>query len=789
MSNYEKIPLLALRGLVVFPGMQIYFDVARIKSIKAVDAAMENDQCLFLAAQKDSMIEDPEKGDIYETGTVIKISQVLKLPNKMYRIVAKGIEKARLSKFIFTEPWFECSIIPLNETNIIFDGNETEAYSRTVKEMCLQYLDITKNNKPEITGNIISVEDPATLANLVCSELNIGVTKLQKLLEQTDISELLKDLVNILENELQILELEQDISDRARQNIDEQQKEYFLREKYRAIRDELGYGEDEDDDIEQYKQDILALGLLPEHEEKLLKEVSRLSYHSPQSAEYSVLRNYLDIVLELPWNETTQEELDIVKAETILNRDHFGLKKVKERILEMFAVRKLCGKNDKTILCLAGPPGIGKTSIAKSVAEALGRNFVRISLGGVKDESEIRGHRRTYIGAMPGKIISALNQAKSKNPLILFDEIDKLGSDYKGDPSSAMLEVLDGEQNFEFKDNYIGIPFDLSDVLFITTANDVSSIPSPLRDRMEIIDLPSYTSEEKFNIAKKHLLPKQLEKHNLTSVTVSDSVINKLIEQYTREAGVRELERVISKICRVCAKKTVSENKTKISVSNANLTEFAGKAKYRNYPDNNKDKIGVVTGLAWTQAGGEVLYVEASVMPGNGRLEITGNLGDVMQESARAAYSYVRANSEKFNLPDDFYKKIDVHIHVPEGAVPKDGPSAGVTISTALVSVLTGKKVSGQVAMTGEISLTGRVMAIGGLKEKTLAAYKQGIKTVVVPFENKPDFDDLANCVKENIKFVYAKKIDDVLKVALLEEGKINRYIAKTEVKNESAQC
>ncbi len=788
MANYEKIPLLALRGLVVFPGMQIHFDVARTKSIKAVDAAMEQDQCLFLAAQKDSMIEDPEKGDIYSIGTVIKINQVLKLPNKTYRIVAKGIEKAQILDYLFTEPWFECSILPLEGTSEIFDANEIEAYSRTVKEMCLQYLDMTKNNKPDVTGNIISVENPSTLANLVCSELNIGVTKLQNLLEQTDIAGLLKNLVNILENELEILELEQDINDKARQSIDEQQKEYYLREKYRAIRDELGYAEDEDDEIEQYKQDILALGLLPEYEEKLLKEVSRLSYHSPQSAEYSVLRNYLDIVLELPWNETTEEEIDIKNAERILDRDHYGLKKVKERILEMFAVRKLCGKNDKTILCLAGPPGIGKTSVAKSIAESLNRNFVRVSLGGVKDESEIRGHRRTYIGAMPGKIITALNQAKSRNPVILFDEIDKLGSDYKGDPSSAMLEVLDGEQNFEFKDNYIGIPFDLSDVLFITTANDVSSIPSPLRDRMEIIDLPSYTSEEKFNIAKKHLLPKQMEKHNLTSVTVNDTVINRLIDDYTREAGVRELERVISKICRVSAKKIVSENIQKISVNTKNLEDFLGKPKYRNNSDAKKDKLGVVTGLAWTQAGGEVLYVEAVVMPGSGRLEITGNLGEVMQESAKAAYSYVRSNCDKFNLPCDFYKKVDVHIHAPEGAVPKDGPSAGVTISTALVSVLTGRTVRADVAMTGEISLSGRVMQIGGLKEKTLAAYKQGIKTIVIPYENKPDFDELADCVKENINFVYAKKIDDVLKTALNSNGKINRYVSM-EVKNESAQC
>ena len=767
--EFKVLPVVALRGLVVFPKMTVHFDVGREKSINAIESVMDGDRYILLCSQKDSEIDSPTVEDINVIGTVAKVTQVLKLANDNYRIAVSGEYRAEILNLKADDNYFVGTCVPFGEFFYDEEDVEITALSRSLKSTIVDLFSVNKNVPPEVVGNIVNIENFEKLLYSVCSNVNVDYKDLQTLIEEIDIKLFAVKLIKLLKKEIEIQKLNKKIGDKVKANIDKSQRDYYLREELKLIKEELGEYEDDEEDLDEYKEKILKLNLPEDSEVKLMKELSKLSKLNPTSPEASVISMYLDTVLDLPWNESTIEKLSVSEAKIILDRDHYGLDKVKERILEYFAVKQLGGVTNGNIICLAGPPGVGKTSIVKSLAEALNRNYVRISLGGVSDESEIRGHRKTYIGSMPGKIINALIQAKSNNPLILLDEIDKMGSSYKGDPAAAMLEVLDYEQNFEFKDNYIDVPFDLSDVLFITTANDVYAIPEPLRDRMEIIDVESYTSEEKLEIAKRHLIPKQLSKHNLTNVTFSDDAIVKLINAYTREAGVRTLDRTIAEICRKIAKKFVTENAKSAKVSSVTLKKYLGKEKYLDSKNDKKDAIGVANGLAWTGYGGDVLNIEVAVLPGNGKTVLTGNLGDVMKESATTAVSYIRSNCKKFGINPDFADKNDIHVHVPEGAVPKDGPSAGITLTTAIISALSNKKVKSNVAMTGEITLRGKVLPIGGLKEKTLAALRYGVDTVIIPQANKRDIDDLCQCVKEDIKFITAGDYNQVANAVFVD--------------------
>ncbi len=768
--DLTTIPVVALRGLVVFPGMVLHFDAAREKSIAAVKAAMDFGKEVFLTAQKDVSIEDPTYKDLYKMGVLAKVRQIIAIPESgNIRVIVEGDCRAVLKKGYSGGSFLYADVVKKPEKGYAKNREEyAAALVRKARDIFDDYARFTPKMATDIMLRVISDDTPGAIADYIASVISLPFSEKQKVLDEIHPITRLEKLCEIMSAEISVLKLENKIAEKVEQAANDNQREFYLREQIRALSEELD-GSDADE-ADTYRQKINAIEhISSKSRDKLLKDVDRLQKMGGAAAsESTVLRNYLDTVLALPWDITTKDKLDLKKAKRVLDADHYGLDSVKDRIVELLAVRKLAPNITGQIICLAGPPGVGKTSIAKSLAKALGRNYARVSLGGVHDEAEIRGHRKTYIGSMPGRVIAAVNEAGSRNPLILFDEIDKMASDMRGDPASAMLEVLDAEQNKAFTDHYIEIPFDLSEVLFITTANDKNNIPTPLLDRMEVIDLYSYTAEEKFHIAKKHLLPKAIERHGLTkeNLSLTDAAIKEIIESYTREAGVRNLERKMNDICRKIAIKVVADKNFSMRVTPNDLQELLGSPKFKEKL-KLKDEIGVVNGLAWTSVGGEMLKVETATMAGKGNIELTGSLGDVMKESARAAVSYVRMNAKKFGIDEKFYEKTDVHIHVPEGAVPKDGPSAGVTMATSLLSALTGRKVIGTVAMTGEISLTGRVMPIGGLREKSMAAYKAGIKTVIIPKENEADLDDVDKAVKKNIEFVPVSCLDEVFRRAL----------------------
>ena len=768
--------MLALRGLVVFPKVIIHFDVAREKSVKALTAAANGSKLIFLAAQSD-YTDDVGADKIYTTGVVAEVKQKLKVPGGITRVMAEGLYRAKRVDVISEEPYFICTVKKAPERAPKIDPMEMEALVRAVKDEFMAYSANMPRMPKEYIESILGSDDPKAVFDNIAVSMPLPVPEKQQLLEANGLHNKLSMLLALLSHEAEVMGIEREIQDKVKLQIDESQKEYYLREQMRAISQELGEDESVQDEAYEYMEKINALKLAPEITEKLLKEADRLARTASASQEAYVIRNYLDTCLDLPWNKSTKDKTDLARTKAVLDKDHYGLDKVKDRILETIAVRQLAPDIKGQIICLYGPPGVGKTSIAKSIAKALGRKYERISLGGVRDESDIRGHRKTYVGAMPGRIIDALTRAGSNNPLILLDEIDKISGDYKGDPSSALLEVLDSEQNSTFRDHYIELPFDLSNVLFITTANDISTIDPPLRDRMEIIELSSYTREEKFHIAKEHLIHKQLKKHGLKAsmLKIDDKALYEIIHSYTREAGVRGLERLIAKICRKAARiiaEGMAENGKagKVTVTLKNLEEFLGHQKFLGDEVSKTDEVGVVNGLAWTSAGGVIMPLEVLVMDGKGTVETSGPLGDVMNESSKLAVSYVRSIADDYGINRNFYKEKDIHIHAPEGATPKDGPSAGVTMTTALVSALSGIPVRCDVAMTGEITLHGKVLPIGGLREKTMAAYKEGLKTVIIPAGNKGDLDDVDDVVKSGISFVFAEKITDVLDAALTEK-------------------
>ena len=763
-----KMPILALRGLTVFPDQTVHFDVGRKKSVLALEAAMKADQTLLLIPQKDILVDDPKLADLYSIGTVAKVKQVLKTQGENLRVLVSGICRARITEVQQSEPFLSGIVeaVPAPETG---DNLRGRALRREANSLYALYCELTEHPAQAIQLRILASESSGFIADTIAQNSGIDFADKAKMLCQINPTRRLETCVRLLRQEVEMLKLEAQIQEKTRSSIDQNQKDYYLREQLRVIREELGEGEDESE-LEGYIHGIRSLNLAEEYEKKLLKDVDRIKKQPFGSQEGAVLRNYLDTVLELPWNTKTKERVDVAAARKILEHDHFGLEKVKERILETIAVRQMAPEMPPQIICLVGPPGVGKTSISYSIARCLNRKMARISLGGVHDEADIRGHRKTYVGAMPGRIMTAMAQAGSSNPLLLLDEIDKMGSDYRGDPSAALLEVLDGEQNSTYRDHYLEIPYDLSDVMFITTANTLDTVPRPLLDRMEIIELGSYTDEEKLMIAKNHLIPKQLTKHGLkkSQLRITDDAIREIISCYTRESGVRNLERSFGEICRKADMQILSmETPKKITVTGTNIEAFLGVRKF--LPDRLPctDQVGLVTGLAWTSVGGETLEVEVNVMDGSGKLELTGNLGDVMKESAHAALSYIRANAAKLGIAGDFYKTKDIHVHFPEGAVPKDGPSAGVTVCTAMVSALTGVTVRRDVAMTGEISLRGRVMRIGGLKEKTMAALRHGIRTVIIPKDNERDLEEIDQTVRRQLNFISAQSVETVLDAAL----------------------
>ncbi len=770
-----KMPILALRGLAVFPDQTVHFDVGRPKSIRALEAAMKQDQTLLLIPQKDITVDDPKLIDLYQIGTVAKVKQVLKAQGENLRILVTGICRGKISELSQSEPYL-CGIVESVPSPDTTDSVRSHAMRREANNLFGLYVQMSEYPAQAVQLRMMSSESNGFIADSIAQNSGIDFPDKAKMLCQLNPTKRLEMALRLLSQEVEMLRLESSIQQKTRAAIDQNQKDYYLREQIKVLREELGEGEDANE-FESYASKIKELHLNEETEKKLLKDVDRLKKQSFGSAESSVLRNYLDTVLDLPWNISTKERIDVSAAKKILEKDHFGMEKVKERILESIAVRQMAPEMPPQILCLVGPPGVGKTSISYSIAKSLNRKMARISLGGVHDEAEIRGHRKTYVGAMPGRIMSAMIQAGSSNPLLLLDEIDKLGSDHRGDPSAALLEVLDAEQNHTYRDHYLEIPFDLSNVLFITTANTLDTVPRPLLDRMEVIELGSYTDEEKLMISKNHLIPKQLQKHGLkkSQLRITDDAIREMISCYTRESGVRNLERCFGEACRKAALQFVSEEPPKrITITGTNLEQFLGVRKY--LPDRlpGTDQVGLVTGLAWTSVGGETLEVEVNVMEGSGKLELTGNLGDVMKESAHAALSYIRANAQKLGVASDFYKTKDIHVHFPEGAVPKDGPSAGVTMCTAIVSALTNTTVRRDLAMTGEISLRGRVMRIGGLKEKTMAALRHGISTVIIPKDNERDLEEIDQTVRRQLNFISVQSIDTVLDVALnrqLENG------------------
>lgn len=769
IENGLVLHTIAMRGLVAFPKMIMHFDVSREKSVKAIERAVKDGGKIFLIAQHEVYVENPKASDLYKVGVVAEIKQVLKLPDNAMKVLVEGVYKANLVRLIDDGDSLRAEIKRSPAySRAKYDEVEAEAIMRSVKDIFEKYSTFFPKMPRELLASVMTQDSPIKLFETVTFNCGLNYRDKQTLLEESNIMNKLSVLYACLTSEVEILELENLINEQTKNSIDKGQREYYLREQLRVIQEQLG--EDDGEDAFNYINDIMALKLDDKSKEKLFKEADKLTKLPSASQEAFVIKNYLDTVLDLPWGKYTKAKLSIEKAESVLEKEHYGLKKVKERILEFLAVHMLNPEIKGQIICLAGPPGIGKTSIARSIAKAMGRKYARVSLGGVRDEADIRGHRKTYVGAMPGRIITALQQAGTANPLILFDEIDKLCSDIKGDPSSAMLEVLDGEQNNAFRDHYIEVPFDLSKVVFITTANNISAIPAPLLDRMEVIELPSYTAEEKFHIAKEHLIPKQLKEHGLkaSQLKIADEAIHDVIGFYTKEAGVRSLERCIASLCRKAAKKIASGEAKRISVKSKDLETLLGVRKYLEDISSKENQVGVVNGLAWTSVGGVLMPLEVLVLKGSGKIEVTGSIGDVMKESSKIAVSYVRGIAEKYGINPDFYKENDLHIHAPEGAVPKDGPSAGVTMTTALVSALSGLPVRADVAMTGEITLHGKVLPIGGLREKTMAAYKAGIKTVIIPAANKPDLEEVDDVVKEAIEFVCAERITDVLNTALI---------------------
>ena len=767
----QKMPMLALRGLVLFPNMVLHFDVGRPKSVLALNDVMTKNRKIFLVAQKDIRDDDPTAAQLFKVGVVAEVRQIVKTQNNSLRVMVEGLYRAKTVEVYKEEPFFKAVVeeLPLRKPRILHTAM-CDALMRTVKDLFEEYCYLSPKMPRELVTNVLMSDDPIYIAEYVAGNIPFHVEEKQKVLELSSPVRRLEYLAHLLESENEILALEHDIHEQVRDQIDKNQREYYLREQLKAISAELGESDNPIEEMENYASVITALGLPAEDEEKLLKETERLGKMPSNSHEAGVIRGYLDTVLSLPWNKMTKDKIDVPKARKLLDKEHYGMQKVKERILEVLAVRKLAPDIKGQILCLAGPPGVGKTSIARSIAKAMNRNYARMSLGGVRDESDIRGHRKTYIGSMPGRIINSIKQAGSKNPLILLDEVDKLGNDFRGDPSSALLEVLDSEQNFAFRDHFIEIPFDLSGVFFIATANDLSAIPGPLRDRMEIIELPSYTREEKFHIAKNHLLPKQMSRHGLKAAQcrLADDGIYAIIDGYTREAGVRTLERSLAAVCRKAAQRVVENGESKLKVTALNIADYLGPKKFHDDAMPKEDQVGVANGLAWTSVGGEMLQVEAAVMDGNGKSQSTGSLGDVMKESVAAAVTYIRSRTGEYGIDHDFYKTKDIHIHFPEGAVPKDGPSAGLTTCTALVSALSGIPVRHNLAMTGEITLRGRVLPIGGLREKSMAALKNGMKTVLIPEGNRADLAELDPAVISAIEFIPVSDMDTVLRHALV---------------------
>lgn len=776
-ENMLSVPVLALRGLVIFPDMTLHFDVGRSASIAALKYALSHNEKIFLVTQRDISEENPLITGLYRTGVIGTVKQILRISEseKTLRVIVEGERRAVISELISTKPFLRGLVSLREDRPVTADNYDYEtALIRHTHEAFADYCDAATRIPGDLFTKMIKITDSGLLSDKIAGEIFLPVDEKQHLLDELDPIKRLEYLLVVLSHETELLILEERINNQVQEQMDKNQHEYYLREQLKAIYDELGEGEDTPEESDKYIMKIKKSAIPEESKEKLFEEVRRLAKMSSSAPDANVIRTYLDKCLALPWGIYTQDNLKLTNARRVLDAEHYGLKDVKERIIEVLAARALSPNIKGQIICLAGPPGVGKTSIARSVATAMNKNYARISLGGVRDEAEIRGHRRTYIGAIPGRIINALIDAKSANPLILLDEIDKLNGDFKGDPAAALLEVLDGEQNNTYCDHFIELPFDLSKVLFITTANDKYAIPEPLRDRMDIIDLGSYTHEEKFNIAKKHLIPKQLKEHNIDKkqLKFTDKAIRTMIDGYTKEAGVRQLERLIAKIARKSAVRFVDGFDGTISVSDKNTAEFLGPVKFREDLTKNSDEIGLVNGLAWTSVGGEMLQVEVSILDGSGKLELTGSLGDVMKESAKTAVSLVRSQAAQFQIDKDFYKTKDIHIHVPEGAVPKDGPSAGVTMTTALLSALASVPVKGDVAMTGEITLRGRVLPIGGLKEKSMAAYRHGMKKVIIPYENAPDIEEIDEAVKEKLTFVPVKHISEVLSEALVTEKK-----------------
>lgn len=770
-KSIKLLPLIPLRGMNIFPFMVLHFDIGRERSILALEDAMLNNQEIFLVSQRVAKIEQPEEKDIYSIGTVCNIKQILKLPGDTIRVLVEGVKRGKISQYKDSGTFTQAEV-EIIEDEACENNKKCTALVRVIDKAFEEYINLSVNNFPDALLSIEETEEPGRYCDIVSSYLVLKPDIKQELLETLEVNKRLEKLLFILKNEIEVLKMEKKIGTKVRSRIDKVQKEYYLREQIKVMQEELGEDDENKREIDEFESKINKAKLPKDAKEKATYELNRLKSLGGYSAESGVIKAYLDWILALPWNKFTKDNIDIKKAREVFEAEHYGLLDVKERIIEYLAVKKISRTLKGPIICLVGPPGVGKTSIAKSVAHALNRNFVRMSLGGVKDEAEIRGHRKTYVGAIPGRIIYAMKQAGYKNPLFLLDEIDKMSSDFKGDPAGALLEVLDSEQNTTFRDHYLELDFDLSKVLFITTANRLDTIPRPLLDRMEIIEISGYTSEEKFHIAKNHLIPKMLKEHNMESnkIIFSDSSISCIIESYTRESGVRNLERKISSVIRKAITEMVEKNKETTNVTTAHVKRYLGVVLYTYDRAEEHDRVGVVTGLAWTGYGGDTLPVEVSAMEGTGKLQLTGQLGDVMKESAKAGYSYIRANADKYNIDKDFYKNKDIHIHVPEGAVPKDGPSAGVTMITAMVSALTNKKVRHNVAMTGEITLTGRVLPIGGLKEKSLAAYRAGIDTIIIPKDNEKDIQEIPKSIKNKLKFIIASKVEDVLENALIGE-------------------
>ena len=762
------LPMVPLRGMVVFPKVVTQLDIGRTASVQAVKAAMDGDQYLAVATQKDENIETPTLSELGQVGTIVKINQMLRLPGGVVRILVEGVTRIQLDAITSTDPYYVAEVTPLNAVQD--EPMEEEAYRRILQSKFAQWVEVVKPTNDEGIDQVLNSEDASELADQIAFVLPINTKVRQSILDELSVSRRLNMVVGILNTELQINDIENSINNQVRQQMEKAQKEYFLREKIRIIHDELGDKMDPDQEANELREQLEALGLPEEIHTRIDKEITRYSRMPQMMPESNILRNYIDWLLQLPWTTLSDDRLELKEASDVLDGDHYGLEKIKKRILEFLAVRKLSGKQSGSILCLVGPPGVGKTSLASSIAKAMNRKFIRASLGGVRDEAEIRGHRRTYVGALPGRMIQGLKNAGTRNPVFLLDEIDKLASDYKGDPSSALLEVLDPEQNSTFSDHYIEIPFDFSDVFWITTANVASHIPGPLLDRMEIIELSSYTEEEKLEIAKRYLVPKQIKKNGLGTydVVLSDEVLQRVISEYTKEAGVRTLEKTIAKICRKLAYAVVTEGETVPTVTIDNVEDYLGTPRFVEEEREETAQVGLVYGLAWTSVGGVVLPCEATTMKGTGKLNLTGSLGKVMQESGQAAMSYIRHNQEALELPENFHKELDIHVHLPEGATPKDGPSAGITMTLAMVSALTGKQVRSDIAMTGEITLRGRVLPIGGLKEKLLAALRYGVKEVLIPEGNTKDIQELPDIVKEGLLITPVKTMEEVLEKALV---------------------